>query len=55
MQTNQNLPPPKTQPKQLLRYIRYAKSLQPQISEESRRKLVTCYRCVSFRGGLCMS
>ncbi len=48
-QSTPNSPPqhhPTPPPPQLLRYIRYAKSLQPQISEESRRKLITCYRCV---------
>lgn len=39
-------PTEKTTQRQLLRYIRYARSLSPQITEESRRKLVTCYRCV---------
>ncbi|KAM3567377.1 hypothetical protein VYU27_010477, partial [Nannochloropsis oceanica] len=35
---------PYFEPAALLQYIQYAKSISPQIPEESRRKLVTCYR-----------
>jgi MoxR-like ATPase len=35
---------PPFSPQQMLRYIRFARTLNPQITEESRRVLVDCYR-----------